>query len=123
MGYRRYRNRRSDVGQLFEDTAHIANYVPWQWSVLLGFALFAVFYWVLPAWIHHHLTTLQGNMFHPIIEAIFVKRIHWLQWIGEGLLVVCFFFAMRNYFSMDMLDRRGEQNVGWLIRLVVRLIA
>lgn len=96
MGYRRY--RRSVVGQLFGDTSHIANYLPWQWSVLLGFILFAGFYWLLPALIHHQLTTLQGNMLHSIIEAIFAKRIHWLEWIGEGLLVVCLIFAARNYF-------------------------
>lgn len=122
MGYRGYRRRRSEVVQLFGDTAHLANRFPWQWSAFLGLALFAVFYWVLPAWIHHQLSTLQGNMFYPIIEAIFAKRIHWLQWIGTGLLVVCFIFAARNYLSMGTLDRRGERDVGWLTRLVVRLI-
>lgn len=122
MGYRRYRRERSDVDQLFRDTAQMANYFPWQWSALLGFSLFAVFYWALPAWIHHQLSALQGNMLRPIVEVIFAKRIHWLQWIGEGLLVVCLIFAVRNYFSMNMLDRRGEQNLGWLSRLIVRLI-
>lgn len=122
MGYRRYRHRRSDVGQLFGETSHVANNLPWQWSVLLGALLFVGFYWLLPALIHHQLTTLQSNMFRPIVEAIFAKRIHWLEWIGEGLLVVCLIFAARNYFSMGVLDRRGEQNVSWLTRLIVRLI-
>ncbi len=122
MGYRRYRRKRSDVGQLLGDTAHVANYLPWWWSPFLGCALFAAFYWAIPAWIHHQLATLQGNMFRPIVESLFARRINWFQWLGLVLLIVCLIFAVRNYLSMGRLDRRDEQDVSWLTRLIVRLI-
>lgn len=120
MGYRRYRRKRSMAGETLADTAFIANRLSWKGAAILGLVLFVVFYWLLPAWIDHQLSTLQNNMFRPMIEAVFARRVHWVQWLGIALALVCAFFAVRNYFASERLDRYGERNVSLFSRLLAR---
>ncbi|PKD39546.1 hypothetical protein CWO84_14835 [Methylomonas sp. Kb3] len=108
------------AGGLLSDTAYIANRFSWQGTVILGVVQFIVFYWLLPAWINHQLDSLQGNMFRPMVEVIFAKRVHWLQWLAMALALICGFFAIRNYFAVGQLDRYGERQVGFISRLLAR---
>lgn len=117
---RRYsRNRRSGM---IQDTVEVANKLPWWGAAFLGVAFFSLFYWVLPAWMHSKMDELQGNMFRPLVEAIFIRRTHWVQWTGIAIGLVCAFFAIRNYFAVRHLDRREQQNVGWLARFLARFL-
>lgn len=122
MGRRYYRRKSSMAGEMIRDTAYIGNRLSWQGSAILGFVLFAVFYWLLPWWVQTRLDGLQSNMFRPMLEAAFGRRIHWFQYLGIALGLIGLFFAIRNYFAYDRLDRGGENNIGWFSRILAKLI-
>lgn len=98
MGYRRYRRKYSMAGEALADTAFIANRLSWKGATIFGVVQFLVFYWLLPVWINHQLDSLQDNMFRPMVEAVFARRVHWFQWLAIALALVCTFFAVRNYY-------------------------
>lgn len=108
------------AGEMLADTSYIANRLSWKGAAILGVVLSAVFYWAMPAWINHQLNNLQGNMFRPMIEAVFARRVHWVQWLGIALGLICAFFAVRNYFSSQRLGSHGERNVSFFGRLLAR---
>ena len=118
---RRYR-RRSVAGSVVRDTVEIANVLPWWGAALLGLILFILFYWLLPLWLQSKLDGLEGNMFKPIVEVVFGRRMHWSQWVGIALGLVGLFFAVRNYFIAYRMDRGDLRGVGWLARLLAKLI-
>lgn len=120
MSKRRYRRNRSMAGSLLSDTAYIANRFSWQGAVILGVVQFVVFYWLLPEWINHQLDSLKGNMFRPMVEAVFARRVHWSQWLAIALALICGFFAVRNYIGAGQLDRYSERQVGFISRLMAR---
>lgn len=122
MAYHRYRNIRSHAGQIFSDTAHIANRLSWKGCVILGGLSFSTFYFFIPMWIHSQLNALQGNMFRPIIESLFARRIHWFQWVGITLGLISIFFAVRNYFTFDRIGRYGEKNVSFFSRILAKFM-
>ena len=122
MAYRRYRKKRSLASEVISDTTYIANRLSWIGCIILGIFSFTLFYWLIPIWLNEQLSSLQGNPYKPIVEVIFARRIHWVQWIGIALGLICLFFAMRNYYSSQRLDWSGERNVGFLSRLLARFI-
>lgn len=124
MTYRRYRRNRSISGEVLNDTAYIANHLSWVGAAILGTFLFVLFYWIVPAWLNHQLSSLPNNMFRPMLEAVFTKRIHWLQWLAIALAFVCYFFAIRNYFYYYApLRREDERNVSFFSRLLARVFS
>ncbi|MDP1872449.1 MAG: hypothetical protein Q8K61_12620 [Gallionella sp.] len=120
MTYRRYRRNRSNAGNVLSDTSYIANRLSWKGAAIFGIVLFVIFYWLIPAWINQQLNSLQGNMFRPMVEAMFAKRIHWVQWLGIALGLICAFFAIHNHFAFRRLSSADERNVGLLSRLLAR---
>lgn len=119
---RRYRQRRTHAGQLLGDTSYIANRLPWELAMAFGVILFTLFYWAVPAWINQHLDSLQGNQYRPIAEALFARRVHWFQWLGIALGLICTFFAIRNYFLIERLDCGGEHRAAFISRIIARLL-
>lgn len=122
MAYRRrYRRKRSLAGGMLSDVSYIANRLSWQGAAILGVVVFVAFYWLFPAWLMHQLDAMQGDTFRPVVEAVFAKRIHWIQWLGIALGLICAFFAIRNYFvSKERLRYCGERNVSFFSRLLAR---
>lgn len=120
MGYRRYRRKRSMAGKALADTAFIANRLSWKGAALFGVVQFVALYWLLPAWMNHQLDSLQNDRLRPIVEAIFVRRVHWFQWLAIALALVCTFFAIRNYCASKRLGHYGESNVSFFSRLLAR---
>lgn len=120
MAYRNYRRKRSMAGEMLSDTSYVANRLSWKGAAILGVVLFVIFYWLLPAWLNNQLNSLQGNMFRPMVEAVFAKRIHWVQWLGIALVLICAFFAIRNYLAFQRLGSGGERNVSFFSRLLAR---
>lgn len=122
MGYRRYRRKRSMASEVLADTAYIANRLSWKGAAIFGVVLFVLFYWVLPAWINHQLSSLQNNMLRPMFETVFARRVHWVQWLGIAFALICAFFAIRNYLAYQRLGAYGERNVSFFSRLFARWI-
>jgi hypothetical protein len=122
MNARRYRRKRSVAGEMLADTTYVANRLSWKCTLVLGVVLFVVTYWLIPAWLNHHLQSQQGSPVAGMLQAVFARRVHWFQWLGIAFALICGFFAVRNYFSAQRLDRRSEQDVSFFSRLFARLL-
>lgn len=110
------------AGDILSDVSYISNRLPWKIVVVFGILIFLVFYFFIPWLISYQLQTLNGNMFRPIVEAAFAKRIHWFQWIGIAAGLICGFFALRRYYLRPQLDRDGERNASFFSRLFARFL-
>lgn len=122
MAYRRYRKKRSAASQVLSDTSYIANRLSWKGCIIFGILSFSLFYFFIPMWLNNQLNSLQGNMFRPIVEAVFARRIHWVQWVGIALGLICTFFAIRNYLASEHIDSFGEKNVSFFSRILARFL-
>lgn len=122
MAYRRYRKKRSIASEVLSDTSYIANRLSWKGCIVFGILSFVLFYFLIPMWLEQQLNSLQGNMFRPVAEVLFARRIHWVQWIGIALGLICTFFAIRNYFSFQRVGRAGERNVSFFSRILARFL-
>ncbi len=122
MAYRRYRKRRSTASRILSDTTFIANRLSWKACIALGVFSFSLFYFLIPIWINSQLNTLQDNMFRPVVEVIFARRIHWVRWVGIALGLICAFFAFRNYFASETISSYGERKVSLIGRLLAKFL-
>ena len=122
MANRRYRKKRSAAGQVLSDTSYIANRLTRKGCVVFGLLSFSLFYFLIPMWLNRQLNSLQGNMFRPLVEAVFARRIHWVQWLGIALGLICTYFAIRNYFTSERIGNYGEKNVSLLSRILARFL-
>jgi len=122
MAYRRYRRKRSIASEVLSDTSYIANRLSWKGCIIFGILSFVLFYFLIPMWLEQELNSLQDNMFRPVAEVLFARRIHWVQWIGIALGLICTFFAIRNYFSLQLVGRAGERNVSFFSRILAKFL-
>lgn len=122
MSRRYYRRRNNNsAASVIRDTVYISNRSSWYVAAILGVILFAVFYWLLPAWMHPHLEqNLSNGPAGKLILVVFDKRIHWIENLGVVLGLVCAFFAVKNYFSQVQLGSKSERDVGFFSRLLAR---
>lgn len=124
MAYKkRYYRRKSVPAEVLRDTVSIANSLAWQGCIFMGIFLFCLFYWVLPALLNLYINTaLEGNSFKVVAEAIITRRLHWLDWLAIGCLIVCLFFAVRNYFDANSMGRHGQRNVSLISKIIAKLL-
>ncbi|MEJ6022036.1 hypothetical protein [Ramlibacter sp. PS4R-6] len=116
------RRRRSDAAQVAEDTAFIANKLPWWGAALFGVFSFALFYWLLPWWINSRIEMAGNSALRPAIEAMLGRRIHWSQYVAIALALICAFFAVRNYFRSDRLKYPEVKDASFFGRLLARFL-
>jgi hypothetical protein len=107
---------------MVRDTSSIANWVSWKVALVMGVALFAVFYWALPAWLQSQIDSGKTINLKPMLEIVIGRRVHWSRLLGITLALVCLVFAAWNYFGQDRLNSNGERNVGFISRLLARLL-
>lgn len=113
---RRYR-RRSSPNEIISDTVFIGSRLPWWGALLFGILTFVIFYFIIPAWLDSKLASQPDNIFHPMLEAVFGRRIHWSERIGIACGLVGLFFCIRNYI---LLSRAGYQERG-LVGILARM--
>lgn len=121
-GYKTRYRKRSDAASIMADTLHIANRASSQWAAVLGVVLFVIFYWGIPSWINHSASTMHDGFTKQLVIELLAQRVHWSQWFGMALGLVCAFFAIRNYFIPEMIGRNGEQTVGLIGKLLAKLL-
>jgi hypothetical protein len=73
-------------------------------------------------WVNDQLDSSQGSMYRPLVEAVFARRIHWVQWVGIALGLICTFFALRNYVASERIGSDGEKNVSFFSRILARFL-
>lgn len=117
---RRNRYQQSRAAQTVGDVAYIANRLTWKGAIAFGVALFVLFYWIIPAALHYYLGTARTGTIKPIIDSVFARRIHWFEWVGIALGLVCAFFAVHHYLADRRLSRAGERSAGFWSRILAR---
>lgn len=122
MGYSRHYRRSRRASSVVSDVAYIGSRVGWQGALLLGVVSFGLFYFVLPAWIGSLMAERQNSTLYPMLEAVFERRVHWLQWIGIACGLVGLFFSLRNYYYGNTAGRDERILVSLLAKLLGRSI-
>ncbi|STO57558.1 hypothetical protein [Grimontia hollisae] len=115
---RRHR-RRSHGSMMISDSVKITARLPWWGSVLFGLISFFVFYFGLPAFLESKISDLNGNPSSQALDSIFMRRIHWFEWLGIACGLIGAFFGIRNYFvsSQSGYEERG------LVSILAKLIS
>ncbi|WP_298942732.1 hypothetical protein [uncultured Psychromonas sp.] len=113
---RRYRKRTSIVS----DTVVIGSRLPWWGALIFGSLSFVLFYFIIPSWLEAKLATESQNMFYPLLEAFFGRRIHWFKWTGIACGLIGLFFCIRNYFFNNSAEYSERTIVGFFARMFGR---
>jgi len=116
------RKNRKISEKLSSDNSRITNIFTWKGYIFLGSLLFMIFYWMIPAWLNNELSTLQNSTIRPIAEALFMRRIHWIQLAGIAFSSICILFAIRNYLLNRSIIKSGASNINFFSRLFAKLI-
>jgi hypothetical protein len=122
MGKGYGRRRRSMAASIVGDAVYIANRLSWKAATVFGVVSFIALYWLVPALLGSLQSDSKSTVLRPALDGFVARRAQWFQWIAFAVLVVCLFFAVRNYFIARRLDREGERDVGWLGRVVARFL-
>lgn len=122
MGRRNYRRTRSDTYEVISGTVAISNRLPWWGVVVFTLILYLVLDHLAPSWIQAKIDAAQGRPSHIALEAIFSRRLHWLSYMANAVLMVGAFFTLKNYLTERRFGTYDERNVGWLARLLARWI-
>jgi len=122
---------RNHANQKFSDTLtsehlRIAHIFSWKSYILLGSLLFTIFYCLVPAWLNHQLVAIHNSSIRPIAEALFVRRIQWIQLTGICLGLICIALSIRNYFVTHSIKRstgkRSKSKMNVFRRLLAKLM-
>jgi predicted MFS family arabinose efflux permease len=122
MGRRYYRRRsRNSAGALIRDSVQMGNRLPWWGAALMGLLLFLVFYWLLPLWLQSLLeSTGKDNPLITMLQQVFERRIHWVEYLGIVFGLIGLFFTIKNYFFTFRITKHGEAGVGFFARIFGR---
>lgn len=124
MGSRYKRRSRSLAGGMAGDVAFIANRLSWQGALILGSVAFLLLYFAIPAWITYQLSEVSSrSVIRPFVEMAFSRRVHWIQWIGTTLLLVCIFISGYKFHRLRQLGREDEHRVGLISRIIARFLS
>ncbi len=119
---RYYRRRGSHGSQIIRDTTKAASRLSWRKYLVLGAIGFVIFYWLVPGWIEHQTSSQAQSQFVPVIDAILGRRVRALKLVGIAIVLVCVFFAIRNYHTQQRMGRTGLQATGFFARLLARIL-
>jgi drug/metabolite transporter (DMT)-like permease len=113
---RRYRKRSSIVS----DSVSIGSRLPWWGALIFGCISFVLFYFIIPSWLEAKLASESQNMFYPLLEAVFGRRIHWFDWIGIACGLIGLFFCIRNSLFGNRAGHSERTIVGYFARMFGR---
>ena len=96
----------------------------WTTSLLVGFAGFALFYWMVPSalelWSADAFSkSSQPNALNVVLNLL-DRRIATFKLIGITLALIGVFFALRNYMGAKKMDRKSTKSVGLVARFMAR---
>jgi hypothetical protein len=113
-------------GDRSPENSGLTNILSWKGYFLLGSLLLMIFCWMIPSWLNYELNTLQNSTMRPIAEALFMRRIDWIQSAGIVLGSICMFLAIINYFFNRSFRKlhgtRGGSNINFFSRLITKFI-
>ncbi|WP_110456900.1 hypothetical protein [Shewanella algidipiscicola] len=116
---RGYRNG-SNGAQIVRDSVYISARLPWWGAMSFGAVLFVFFYFGIPAYLESKITDTNGSMVTQAFESLFIRRIHWFEWIGITCALIGAFFGIRNYLVHGCASNSEQGIVGFISKLISR---
>ncbi|HCG7544654.1 TPA: hypothetical protein NKZ82_004738 [Vibrio parahaemolyticus] len=108
---RRYR-RRSNGSAIVSDSVYIAARLPWWAAICFGF----------PAFLESKASEMTASAFSQAFESIFMRRIHWFEWLGIACGLIGVFFDFRNYAISSHAGYEERGLVTFLAKIISRNI-
>ncbi|WLQ13307.1 hypothetical protein O5O45_26650 [Hahella aquimaris] len=118
---RRYRKNSSNIS-IISDATHVGARLPWWGALLMGAILFVSLYFIMPFWLVSKLEAMSGNIYQPMLQAVFGKRIHWFEWAGIACGLVGLYYGVRNYTLLSRPSYQERNAIGFFARFISRLI-
>ena len=113
------RGRRSSYSKhLLDDTVDIASVLPWYASLLFGLVFFCVCYWLFPGLIISNLENTKGVIPKSAWLEILAPRLQWFKGTGITILLICVFFAVRDYAKSRYLTNEEKDGLSILARFI-----
>jgi magnesium-transporting ATPase (P-type) len=119
---RKYYRKKSTASSMLSDTAYIGRKFPWWVTLTLGVFLFSIFYFFVPSWLLSNINSTHNPMTRSMLEPLILRRLHWFQWLGIALGLVCLFYSFRNYIFGKAYSSQESKIVVFLARILGRAI-
>lgn len=118
---RRYK-RRSHGSAIVNESVYIAAKLPWWAAICFGFISFLVFYFGFPAFIDSKASEMSDRDVSQAFESIFMRRVHWFEWLGIACSLIGVFFGFRNYLVLSYAGHEERGLVAFLAKIIIRNI-
>jgi hypothetical protein len=118
---RRYK-RRSHGSAIVNESVYIAAKLPWWAAICFGFISFLVFYFGFPAFIDSKASEMSDRAVSQAFESIFMRRVHWFEWLGIACSLIGVFFGFRNYLVLSYAGHEERGLVAFLAKIISRNI-
>ncbi|HHF0549867.1 TPA: hypothetical protein ACPHT3_004524 [Vibrio alginolyticus] len=118
---RRYR-RRSNGSAIVSNSVYIAARLPWWAAICFGFISFLIFYFGFPAFLESKASEMSASAFSQAFESIFMRRIHWFEWLGIACGLIGVFFGFRNYAISSHAGYEERGLITFLAKIISRNI-
>jgi drug/metabolite transporter (DMT)-like permease len=118
---RGYRSSSSGA-QIVRDSVYISARLPWWGAIGFGTALFVLFYFGIPAYLESKITEANGSMITQAFESLFIRRIHWFEWIGIACALIGAFFGIRNYMIHGRASHKEQGVIAFFYKLISQSI-
>ena len=115
---RRYK-RRSHGSAIVNESVYIAAKLPWWAAICFGFISFLVFYFGFPAFIDSKASEMSDRAVSQAFESIFMRRVHWFEWLGIACGLIGVFFGFRNYLVLSYAGHEERGLVAFLAKSLV----
>lgn len=116
---RRYQSGSSGA-QIVRDSVYVSARLPWWGSIGLGVVLFVLFYFSIPAYLESKIVEANSSVVTQAFGSVFLRRIHWFEWLGIACALVGAFFGIRNYLLHGRASHIERGIVGFLSKLISR---
>ncbi|HDY8039334.1 TPA: hypothetical protein ACGUOS_004368 [Vibrio vulnificus] len=118
---RRYR-RRSNGLAIVRDSVYIAARLPWWAAISFGLISFLIFYFGFPAFLESKASEMNSSAFSQVFDSIFMRRIHWFEWLGIACGLIGVFFGVRNYAVSSHAGYEERGLIAFLAKIISRNI-
>lgn len=118
MSRKYYRKKKTSI---LTDVVYIGNKAPWWFTLTIGSVLFIALYFILPGWVMSNSNSTESPIGRLIFNAVVIRRIHWFQYLGVTIGIICCFYAFRSFIYGKYLSSPDSRVVVFFAKVLARL--
>ena len=107
---------------MLKDIVDAANGMSWKACLVFAGVLFALLYLLIPAAIEVYASARQSGTVSIITAPIVRRGTRMFELLGIASVLVCVFFAIRNYAGAARMNARDRSRTGLVARLLSRFL-